>query len=99
MMQHRKPSEMFYKFYCNPDGNELAGYRNKLEEEPDFLQFNFFYNAPGIIKRDKCFPAFDACFFKHTIYTDMPSKGGNYKNDPANTHILNFVIAKTNVVK
>jgi hypothetical protein len=38
MVQQVKPAKMFYKFDGDPDGNELSGYRNKLQEKPNFVQ-------------------------------------------------------------
>lgn len=57
-----KPAKMFYKFYGDPDGDELAGNWNELQKEPDLLQFHFFYHTPGIVKGISAFhglmPAF-----------------------------------------
>ena len=66
--------------------DKLASNRYELKEEPAFAKFHFVNHAPGIVKRDKCFPSFNTGFFKHAVNTNMPTDRGNNKNDPTNAH-------------
>ena len=86
MVQKTKAAKMLYKFYGNPDGNKLSCYWNKLKKKPAFVQAHFLYHTPGIVKRDKGFPAFNTCFFKHSVQPDMPAQNGNNKNNKADAH-------------
>ena len=99
MMPEIKAAKMLNKFYTNPDGNKLPGNRHQLKKEPVFFEFHFLNHAPGIIKRDQCFPGGDTCLFKHPIHTNMPAQSSYNKNNPAYTHALSFRSAKNTIFK
>ena len=98
MMPEIKASEMLHKFDAYPDGDELPRNRNQLKKEPVFFQFHFLNHAPGIVKRHQGFPGCNTGFFKHTIHSNMPAQGSYNKNNPSNTHALNFRSAKNTII-
>ena len=98
MMPETKAAKMLNKFYTDPDGDKLASNRYQLEKEPIFFKFHFLNHAPGIVERYKCLPWGNASLFKHTIHTYMPAQGSDDKNNPANTHALNFRCAKNTII-
>jgi hypothetical protein len=78
-MQEAETAEMLYKFYTDPDRYKLPGDRYQLQKKPNFSQLHFFNHAPGIVKRDKGFPGFNACFFEHAVKADVPKDEGENK--------------------
>ena len=73
MLPETKAAKMLDPFDGDPDADELAGDGNKLQEEPIFFKLHLLHHAPGVVKRDKCLPAFNAGFFEHAVHPDMPA--------------------------
>ena len=86
MVPETKTAEMLYEFDGDPDRNELPGDGNQLKEKPVFLQAHLLHHAPGVVKRNECFPSLHAGLFEHAIHTNMPTQRCGYENNPSNTH-------------